>query len=149
MKLALRTLAIFLLSLLIADQGSNVLLNAARRQYLAHLDRGAWWPAVGAALEGTEFIVYVLVFGLVGTVFARLFEQRLFATVLALLLGAGYSVLAFVFEPDLPFARYSHAPIWLWVLSWSSFYVPTIAALLGVISSPTNREARASTQNAA
>jgi hypothetical protein len=149
MLYALRTLAIFFLSLLLADQVSSVLLNAARGQYLAHLERGAWWPTIGAALEGTELVVYALVFGLIGTVFTRLIAQRRLAIVLALLLGASYSVLAFAFEPELPFVRYSHAPTWLWALSWSSFYVPTIGAVLGAISSRTNHKARTSTRNAA
>lgn len=149
MNHALRTLAIFLITLVIADQGCTVLLNLVRGQYAAHLENGAWWPSVGAALECTEFFVYSLVFGLLGAALARLIARRQLAAVLALLLGAGYSVWAFVFEPDLPFVRYSHAPTWLWVLSWSRFYVPAIAAVLGAVVVTAEKKARASTQNAA
>jgi hypothetical protein len=41
MKHLPRTLAAFVLALLLADQVSNALLNAARWQRIAHLDHGA------------------------------------------------------------------------------------------------------------
>ena len=133
MKLALRVLAIFFGALLLADQVSTALLNVARRQHLAHLEHGAWWPSYYAALEVWEFFVYAMLFGLLGLLFSLLIRSRSLAVMLAGLLGLGFSVVAFVVEPDLPFVRYSHAPAWLWVLSWSVFYVPAIACTLGAI----------------
>ncbi len=133
MKQALHALVAFFLALLLADQASNALLNAARRQHLAHLERGAWWPQGYAALELWELIVYVVLFALLGAAFGLLFKQRRFAATLAVHLGVAFSVIAFVVEPDLPFVRYSHAPAWLWVLSWSAFYMPALACVFGAL----------------
>jgi hypothetical protein len=133
MKHAWRTLAIFFMALLLADQVSTALLNAAKRQHLAHLEHGAWWPKSYPALELWELCVYVVLFGLLGAVLSLLLKQRKFAVTLAGLLGLGFSAIAFVVEPDLPFARYSHAPAWLWVLSWSALYAPTLACVLGAL----------------
>ncbi len=103
----------------------------ASAQRIAHLEHGAWWPNSFAAYETFEFLVYFTVFGVLGVVVARLFQQRFVAAALALAIGSTYSAVGFAVEPNLPFARYSHAPTWLWVLSWSLFYVPPIASALG------------------
>jgi hypothetical protein len=149
MNYLLRTIAIFLVSLFLADQVSNVLLNASSAQYSAHLEGAAWWPPISFAFEGIELIIYTLVFGLTGALFARLFEKREFAIVLALMVGAGYSVLAFANGPDYPFVRYSHAPYWLWALAWSFFYVPAISAALGVVIARTLKHRRSWSEDAA
>lgn len=88
MSRALRTLGIFLLALFLADRANHALVNAARGQYAAHLERGTWWPKGVAALESAAFLAYALVFGLIGAVFGRIVEGRYLATVLAGLLGA-------------------------------------------------------------
>jgi hypothetical protein len=133
MKHPLRTLLIALIALFSVDMLCTLVLNAARAQYVSHLERGAWWPQGYATFETIEFTLYAAVFMLLGTLFAQLFKRRPSAVALAFFVGAVYSLARFAMEPDLPFARYSHAPAWLWVLSWSQFYVPPIASGLGAV----------------
>lgn len=131
MKQASRAILIFLAALFGVDWISTAILNVANRQFIAHLDRGAWWPQWYATLETFELAVYFALFVLLGALFAGLFKRRAAAVALAFLLGAAFSAVTFAIEPNYPFVRYSHAPTWLWVLSWSQFYVPPIASALG------------------
>jgi hypothetical protein len=133
MKQASRALTIFLGALLLADQVDNALVNAARRQRLAHLEHGAWWPVGYPAMEALEFGVHAVLFGILGALLSILLKQRRLAVVLACLLGLAFSALTLVAEPSLLFARYSHAPAWLWALSWSALYMPVPACALGAM----------------
>ena len=131
MKQTLRAGVIFMVALFIANLISTAVLNIAKGQFIAHIDHGAWWPQGYATLEIFEFALYVVLFAVLGTLFARCFKRRVAAVAVALLLGATFSAVSFALEPNSPFVRYSHAPTWLWVLSWSQFYVPPIASALG------------------
>jgi hypothetical protein len=129
MKLG-KQVAMFLLALVAVDYLCTQIVNAARTQYLAHLDHGAWWPANFAALEFLELSIYGFVFAVVGVIISAAIKQKIQAVLVASALAITYSTVAFFIEPDLPFARYSHAPIWLWVVSWSQFYTPVLACTI-------------------
>lgn len=128
-----RALAFFVLALFLADLVCSSALNAGRAAFSAGLESGLWWMAGQPVVETFDLTVYAVLFFLSGAAFAYVFKGGIPSTVLALLFGCTYAALHFAVEPDLPFVRYSHAPAWLRVLSWSKFYMPPLASVLGVV----------------
>ena len=118
--------ATFVIALFGVEFLCNAAHNALVLLQLAHIQTGIGWLDRYAAFETAELFVYVLIFGSVGALLAR-FTKSHRSVVYALTFGIAHSLLAFAWEPTMPFVRYSHAPSWLWVLSWSQFYMPAIA----------------------
>lgn len=133
MKHAVRALAFFVLALFLVDLVCSSALHAGRAAFSAGLESGLWWMAGQPVVETFDLTVYAVLFFLFGAAFAYVFKGGIPSMLLALLFGGTYAALRFAVEPDLPFVRYSHAPAWLWVLSWSEFYMPPLASVLGVV----------------
>jgi hypothetical protein len=132
--------------------GADFLCNAAQKilvaQHLAHVETGAWWPEGTAAMEAIELLLYGSVFAIAGALVARI-NHSCRGILFAVALGLAYSLLAFALEPNLPFARYSHAPTWLWVLSWSKFYMPVFSCAPAALSIYAFRGVASGRRNAA
>jgi hypothetical protein len=134
MRLALH-IGAFLVTLFGVDYACSAARGALMDQYLAHLAHDAWWPKGYAVIELTELLLYGMVFAGAGAVIVRSFGYRRRGVVFAIALGLTYSLLRFALEPNLHFVRYSHAPAWLWLLSWSQFYVPVFACAFAAFGS--------------
>jgi hypothetical protein len=134
MKRVLLLTSTFLVLLVVTSGLSGAAVSYLQSLYVSPNGRPSWLEWF-ASVEVLSALVHAVVFAIAGAVLAAVGGRLCRPLLLAILFGLVYSGMVFSLAPSgwLP-VTYSHAPGWLWFLSWAPFYMPSLACLLGALA---------------
>jgi hypothetical protein len=136
MKNALRLGAWFVVLLIATDQLAALVAAKLASVRVAYMDEARSpqpyesWLGSSGHLETLVLVSVAILFIVSGALLASRVSRPRQGLLLAVALGLSFTALRFLGNP---WIVYSHAPLWLWVLSWSPYYVPPVAAAVGAV----------------